>query len=80
MSLRKAVFWGGVFWVATISILHAWLNLDLFRPRGKSSHEFRVGFLPVTCHLTCPVTSWVVGRPEVDFRHSTSEREEASPT
>ena len=21
--------------------------------------RFRVGFLPVTCHLTCPVTDWI---------------------
>ncbi|MCY3001915.1 MAG: ABC transporter substrate-binding protein [Planctomycetota bacterium] len=25
----------------------------------KEREVFRVGFLPVTCHLTCPVTSWV---------------------
>ena len=26
---------------------------------GEVREEFTVGFLPVTCHLTCPVTSWV---------------------
>jgi NitT/TauT family transport system substrate-binding protein len=26
---------------------------------GEVRNEFTVGFLPVTCHLTCPVTSWV---------------------
>lgn len=26
---------------------------------GRVRAEFTVGFLPVTCHLTCPVTSWV---------------------
>lgn len=31
---------------------------------GVVRATFQVGFLPVTCHLTCPVTSWVT-------RHST---------
>ncbi|HVR97131.1 MAG TPA: ABC transporter substrate-binding protein [Thermoanaerobaculia bacterium] len=52
--------------VAGIGLLHAWLNLG-FNPiqllEGKASAEetrrFRVGFLPVTCHLTCPVTDWI---------------------
>jgi NitT/TauT family transport system substrate-binding protein len=26
---------------------------------GQARQHFTVGFLPVTCHLTCPVTSWV---------------------
>ena len=26
---------------------------------GVERQHFTVGFLPVTCHLTCPVTSWV---------------------
>jgi NitT/TauT family transport system substrate-binding protein len=26
---------------------------------GQVRNEMTVGFLPVTCHLTCPVTSWV---------------------
>ncbi len=28
-------------------------------PQGGVRNEFTVGFLPVTCHLTCPVTSWI---------------------
>jgi NitT/TauT family transport system substrate-binding protein len=28
-------------------------------PKGGVRQVFTVGFLPVTCHLTCPVTSWV---------------------
>jgi NitT/TauT family transport system substrate-binding protein len=28
-------------------------------PAGGVRNELTVGFLPVTCHLTCPVTSWV---------------------
>jgi NitT/TauT family transport system substrate-binding protein len=26
---------------------------------GEVRQHFTVGFLPVTCHLTCPVTSWI---------------------
>ena len=26
---------------------------------GVVREKFTVGFLPVTCHLTCPVTSWI---------------------
>jgi NitT/TauT family transport system substrate-binding protein len=36
-------------------LLHAWLDLDLFRSRETAKRTFRVGFLPVTCHLTYPV-------------------------
>jgi NitT/TauT family transport system substrate-binding protein len=28
-------------------------------PVGEVREKFTVGFLPVTCHLTCPVTNWV---------------------
>ncbi|HLF92307.1 MAG TPA: hypothetical protein VJB14_02525 [Planctomycetota bacterium] len=47
MPLRKAVLLTVVPWVLGISALHAWLNLDLFRP-GAGGKEFRVGFIPVT--------------------------------
>jgi len=59
MSLKKAVLFGSLFWVATISLLHAWLNLDLFRPKETAGRTFKVGFLPVTCHLTCPVNHFI---------------------
>jgi len=59
MSLKKAVLWGSLFWVAAITGLHAWLNLDLFRTKETSAKTFKVGFLPVTCHLTCPVNHFI---------------------
>jgi NitT/TauT family transport system substrate-binding protein len=52
----------------SLGLLHAWLNLgfDPLRALGfkaaetvKEEDRFRVGFLPVTCHLTCPVTDWI---------------------
>src|SRR5689334_5939878 len=59
MSLKKAVAWGSLVWVASISLLHAGLNLDLFRAREEATGSFKVGFLPVTCHLTCPVNHFI---------------------
>ncbi len=46
--------------LAIVTILHVWLNIgfgNAFGPRDAA--KFRVGFLPVTCHLTCPVTDWI---------------------
>ncbi len=53
--------------LGTVTILHAHFNLGMFdRPQhiggdesGAVRKSLRVGHLPVTCHLTCPVTSWV---------------------
>ncbi len=44
-----------------ITFLHLALNLNAFAPRpsGSGAPKFRVGFLPVTCHLTCPVTHFI---------------------
>jgi len=48
---------------AVIAFLHLWLNLGMLSRTTGGSDEgtarFRVGFLPVTCHLTCPVTDWI---------------------
>ncbi len=47
-------------WVIAISLLHATYNLHLFTPRDHTARtRFRIGFLPVTCHLTCPVTDFI---------------------
>jgi NitT/TauT family transport system substrate-binding protein len=59
VTLKKAVLLSIVPWVAGITALHAWLNLDLFRPAPAGNRPFRVGFLPVTCHLTCPVNHFI---------------------
>lgn len=59
-TLRGAV-WSAVGFTLGVSLLHAWLNLDLFRAHeaGPAQKPLRVGFLPVTCHLTCPVNHWI---------------------
>lgn len=62
MSLHKTVITSGVVWLLLISGLHAWLNLGLFKSHSSQAvgtHAFRVGFLPVTCHLTCPVNHFI---------------------
>lgn len=49
-------------WLALISALHGGLNLrwfDAARPGMTGAKIFGVGFLPVTCHLTCPVTHFI---------------------
>jgi NitT/TauT family transport system substrate-binding protein len=49
--------------LAAISLLHGTLNLGLFERKpgvsAKNSARLRIGFLPVTCHLTCPVTDFI---------------------
>lgn len=63
MSLKRTVVSWAVVWVAVITGLHLWLNLGV-RPFAKKkaiqeSAKFHIGFLPVTCHLTCPVTDFI---------------------
>jgi len=60
MSSGKAVGLTVGFWLVAISLLHATLNLGLFAPHKPAvAAPFRVGFIPVTCHLTCPVTDFI---------------------
>src|SRR2546423_7018909 len=59
MSLKRTVSFFAVAWLLIIGILHAALNLDLFRAKQTSAKTFKVGFLPVTCHLTCPVNHYI---------------------
>ena len=63
MSLRRTVTVWGTLWLLAIAAAHAGLNQG-FRPweaaaAGGPAKDFRVGFLPVTCHLTCPVTDFI---------------------
>lgn len=62
-SLRASVLKSAILWIALITVLHGWLNLHInpFAARSVDGgkERFRVGFLPVTCHLTCPVTDFI---------------------
>ena len=63
MSFRKTLIILAIGALTLLTLLHAALNLRLFEPRAKTAasgrEKFRVGFLPVTCHLTCPVTDFI---------------------
>jgi NitT/TauT family transport system substrate-binding protein len=60
MSSGKAVGLRVLLWLIVISFLRATLNLLLFAPHNAAvAVPFRVGFLPVTCHLICPVTDFI---------------------
>lgn len=63
MSFRKTLLIAAAVILAGITLLHSALNLRVFdaRPKGSGAGRelFRVGFLPVTCHLTCPVTDFI---------------------
>jgi NitT/TauT family transport system substrate-binding protein len=50
----KTILVAMTVWVVVITILHGALNL-----KWGETDKFRVGFLPVTCHLTCPVTDFI---------------------
>ena len=58
--MRKVLILIAIAWLIAITVVHAWLNLHLFGPtRATNGKKFRIGFLPVTCHLTCPVTDFI---------------------
>jgi NitT/TauT family transport system substrate-binding protein len=63
MSLRRTLLLTVGLWLALVTALHLTLNLHVrWFERGGAVHrqdKFRVGFLPVTCHLTCPVTDFI---------------------
>ena len=60
MTSGKRVGLAVALWLVLISFLHATLNLGVFAPhKPAASAPFRVGFIPVTCHLTCPVTDFI---------------------
>jgi len=63
MSLKGKIALFAVGWLAVISGLHGWLNvnwgavLNDYQPPGK--RKITVAYLPVTCQLTCPVTDYI---------------------
>ena len=60
MKLFRTLLIAGLTWLVVITLLHGGLNLHLFEHKKPgSAAKFRVGFLPVTCHLTCPVTDFI---------------------
>jgi NitT/TauT family transport system substrate-binding protein len=63
MTLRKSLTVTAVVWVTAITGAHVAMNLPrLFEKEPK----MKIGFLPVTCHLTCPVTDFINKEMEED--------------
>jgi NitT/TauT family transport system substrate-binding protein len=69
MKLNKITFFVGIALVIIVLGLlrfHPWINMtstdtkDVIHegPNYQAHHELTIGFLPVTCHLTCPVTDF----------------------
>ena len=62
-SLKGRVLCFALVWLVAISGLHGWLNvnwaavLNDYRPPMK--RKIVVGYIPVTCQLTCPVTDYI---------------------
>jgi NitT/TauT family transport system substrate-binding protein len=63
MSVRGRVFGVAVGWMTLITGLHFWLNVDWgslvndWLPAEQ--RKLNVAYIPVTCHLTCPVTDFI---------------------
>ena len=68
MSLRRTVVPAVAVWVAAVTVLHLWVNVGAFdaKPVRPTGDQFRVGYIPVTCHLTCPVTHYINERSTGD--------------
>ena len=61
MKLGKTILVLTLVWLAVITASHGVLNLRWLAKKTAAGPEqmFGVGFLPVTCHLTCPVTDFI---------------------
>lgn len=62
-SLKSKVIAGAAAWLMLVSGLHGWLNvnwtavLNDYLPAAQ--RRIVVGYIPVTCQLTCPVTDYI---------------------
>jgi NitT/TauT family transport system substrate-binding protein len=66
MSNAKLLLSGLLLWAVTITALHLYLNFDwaaaLNDRLPEDRRKFHVAYIPVTCHLTCPVTDYISRR------------------
>lgn len=62
-SLGSKVIAGAVIWLVVLSSLHGWLNVNwtaVFNDYlAPAKRKIVVGYIPVTCQLTCPVTDYI---------------------
>jgi NitT/TauT family transport system substrate-binding protein len=63
MSLRTKIIGCALGWLVLVTGLHCWLNVNwaavLNDYRPPSERKIVVGYIPVTCQLTCPVTDYI---------------------
>lgn len=63
MSTRSRITGAIVVWVVVITAIHATLNVDwsvaLNDRLPLDQRKLNVGYIPVTCHLACPVTDYI---------------------
>ncbi len=63
MSLKTRTISLAVGWLVLITLLHAYLNVNwpsiLNDYRPVKQRKFNVAYIPVTCHLACPVTDYI---------------------
>lgn len=62
LKLGKTILALALVWLVVITAAHGILNLRwLVKKSGGTgaAEKYHVGFLPVTCHLTCPVTDFI---------------------
>ncbi|HSH17714.1 MAG TPA: ABC transporter substrate-binding protein [Verrucomicrobiae bacterium] len=62
MKLGKTILVWSLVWLVIITASHGVLNWGWLKARpggGAGAEKYRLGFLPVTCHLTCPVTDFI---------------------
>ena len=63
MTVKKRVILSSAAWLVLITGMHAWLNINWaamlngYLPPEK--RKFNVAYIPVTCHLTCPVADYI---------------------
>src|SRR5712671_51024 len=68
MSDAKRIILGLLLWTTVVSAMHLGLNFDwsvVINDRlPEDKRKFNVAFIPVTCHLACPVTDYISRRSD----------------
>jgi|SRR5436190_5175909 len=63
MLLSRRALLGAAGWTGLVSGLHAYLNVNwpslANDYRSEDKRKFNVAYIPVTCHLACPVTDYI---------------------
>jgi len=69
MSDAKRIILGLLLWTTVVSAMHLGLNFDwsvVINDRlPGNKRKFNVAYIPVTCHLACPVTDYISRRTDL---------------